>query len=279
MNAKIKLFSYDVVDTPVHRLSGLTKLTCFLLLTFAVMFSYDIRVILAVMVFSIAVLRLSKIHFSQIRLMIVYVLIFVLTNAVISFFFSPEQGVKIYGTRHDIASLYGGYKMTWEQIFYQVTKFFKYFSVIPLGIIFLLTTNPSEFASSLNGIGVNYKAAFAVALTLRYFPDVQRDYRDISQAQQARGLELSRKAKFADRFKNSLLIVIPLIFSSLDRVELISNAMDLRGFGKSRTRTWYTSRKLASADYVALTISTLILVTTVCVSVFVNHSRFYNPFI
>lgn len=279
MNAKMKLFSYNTMDSPIHGLSGLTKLVCFLLLTFAVMFSYDIRVILAVMVFSVAVLRLSRIRFSQIRLMILYVLIFVITNAVISFFFSPEQGVKIYGTRHDIANLYGDYKLTWEQLFYQATKFFKYFSVIPLGIIFLLTTNPSEFASSLNGIRVNYKAAFAVSLTLRYFPDVQRDYHDISQAQQARGLELSRKAKFADRFKNSLLIVIPLIFSSLDRVELISNAMDLRGFGKSRTRTWYTSKKLTSADHVALVVSTLILIATVYVSVFVNHSRFYNPFI
>ena len=148
-----------------------------------------------------------------------------------------------------------------------------------MGIIFLLTTNPSEFASSLNGVGVNYKAAFAVALTLRYFPDVQRDYYDISQAQQARGLELSRKAKLTERFKNSLLIVIPLIFSSLDRIELISNAMDLRGFAKSKTRTWYTSKKLAKGDYVAITISSLILFLTICVSVFINHGRFYNPFI
>jgi len=279
MNTKMKLFSYNTVDTPIHRLSGFTKLVCFLLLTFAVMFSYDIRVILAVMVFSIAVLKVSQIRFSQIRLMVLYVLIFVLTNAVISFFFSPEEGVKIYGTRHDIAKLYGEYKLTWEQLFYQTTKFFKYFSVIPLGIIFLLTTNPSEFASSLNGVGVNYKAAFAVALTLRYFPDVQRDYHDISQAQQARGLELSSKAKLTERFKNSLLIVIPLIFSSLDRIELISNAMDLRGFAKSNTRTWYTSKKLARGDYAAITVSTLILIFTICVSVFINHGRFYNPFI
>ena len=279
MNTKMKLFSYNTVDTPIHRLSGLTKLICFLLLTFAVMFSYDIRVILAVTIFSIAILRLSQIRYSQIRVMILYVLIFVLTNAIISFFFSPEQGVAIYDTRHDIVNLYGEYKLTWEQIFYQVTKFFKYFSVIPLGIIFLLTTNPSEFASSLNGIGVNYKAAFAVALTLRYFPDVQRDYHDISQAQQARGLELSHKAKFSDRFKNSLLIVIPLIFSSLDRVELISNAMDLRGFAKSRTRTWYTSRKFTGLDYTAIAISLVIIIITVCVSVFINHSRFYTPFL
>ena len=279
MNTKMKLFSYNTADTPIHRLSGLTKLICFLLLTFAVMFSYDIRVILAVMVFSIVVLRLSRIRYSQIRLMIIYVFVFVLTNAVISFFFSPEEGVKIYGTRHVIANLYGEHKLTWEQIFYQVTKFFKYISVIPFGIIFLLTTNPSEFASSLNGVGVNYKAAFAVALTLRYFPDVQRNYHDISQAQQARGLELSNKAKFVDRFRNSLLIVIPLIFSSLDSVELISNAMDLRGFAKDKTRTWYTSKKLANGDYAAIAISAVVFAVTVIVSVFINHSRFYNPFV
>ena len=279
MNSKMKLFSYGTVDTPIHKLSGLTKLICFLFLTFAAMFSYDIRVILSIMIFSIAILMVSQIKFSQIRVMVIYVLIFLITNAVISFFFSPEEGVKIYGTRHPIAGLYGDFDLTWEQVFYQVTKFFKYGSVIPLGMIFLLTTNPSEFASSLNGVGVNYKAAFAVSLTLRYFPDIQREYQDISLSQQARGLELSHKAKFTDRFKNSLLIVIPLIFSSLDRIDLISNAMDLRGFAKSKTRTWYTSKKMTGQDYMAILISALIFTLSISVSIFINQSRFYNPFI
>ena len=230
------------------------------------------------MVFSILLMRKAKIKFSQVRLMVIYVLIFIFTNAVISFFFSPEFGTSIYGTSHEFASVFG-ISLTYEQLFYQVTKMFKYASVIPLGMIFLLTTNPSEFAASLNGIKVNYKAAVAVALTLRYFPDIQRDYKDIYLAQQARGLELSRKAKFFDRFKNSLLIIIPLIFSTLDRIEAISNAMDLRGFSKSKTRTWYMSRKLTRQDALAIAVSGLIFIATVCVSIFINKSRFYNPFI
>ncbi len=278
MNAKMKIFSYNSADTPIHRLSGLTKLIGFLFLTFAVMYSYDIRVLLGVMVFSIILMRIAQIRFSQIRLMVIYVAIFLVTNAVISFFFAPEYGVTIYGTRHEFARVFG-ISLTYEQIFYQVTKLFKYASVVPLGMIFLLTTNPSEFASSLNGIGVNYKAAYAVALTLRYFPDIQRDYRDIYLAQQARGLELSKKAKFADRFKNSLLIVIPLIFSTLDRVEVISNAMDLRGFSKGSTRTWYTRRSLSQLDALALAVSALIFLVTIGISIFINESRFYNPFI
>jgi len=279
VNVKIKLFSYDLVDTPIHRLSGLTKLICFLFLTFAVMYSYDIRVILLVMVFSIAILRIAKIRFSQVRTMVIYVVVFILTNAVISFLFSPEMGVEIYGTRHMIAQLPGKNDLTQEQLLYSVTKIFKYASVIPLGMIFLLTTNPSEFASSLSRVGIPYKASYAVSLTLRYFPDIQRDYRDISLAQQARGLDLSRKAKLTHRFKNALMIVISLIFSSLDRIDLISNAMDLRGFGKAKSRTWYTARRFSRRDYLAIIISCFIFLCTISVSIFINQSRFYNPFI
>jgi energy-coupling factor transport system permease protein len=276
---KDKLFSYNYIDTPIHQLSGLTKLVCFLFLTFAVMFSYDIRVILFVMVFSLVVLKVSQIKFSQIKLMVIYVSVFLITNAVITFFFSPEEGVKIYGSRHIIVEIFGRYILTQEQLFYQTTKLFKYASVIPLGIIFLLTTNPSEFASALNGIGTHYKAAYAVSLTLRYFPDIQREYRNISLAQQARGLDMSRKAKFSKRVKNSLLIIIPLVFSTLDRIELISNAMDLRGFGKHKTRTWYNKKKITFGDVTAIIISILIFAGTILVTVFINHDRFYNPFL
>jgi len=276
---KARLFSYNYADTFIHRLSGFTKLICFLFLTFAVMYSYDIRVILFIMAFSIYLMVISHIRFEQIRLMVYYVLVFLLVNAIITFFFSPEEGVNIYGTRHELFYLFGHYSLTVEQLFYQGTKLLKYASVIPLGMIFLLTTNPSEFASSLNGVGISYKVAFAVALTLRYFPDVQRVYTDISQAQQARGLEMSAKANLADRFKNSLLIIVPLIFSTLDRVDMITNAMDLRGFGKEKRRTWYERKQLCREDYLSLSVSAILFALSLAVSAFINQSRFYNPFI
>jgi energy-coupling factor transport system permease protein len=276
---KDRLFSYNYQDTPIHRLSGLTKLICFLVLTFSIMFSYDIRIILGALLFSVIILRISKITFGQIKLMILYVLVFLAINFVVTYLFSPEQGVQIYGTKHIIGKDIGKYTPTQEQLFYLVTKTFKYLSVIPLGIIFLFTTNPSEFSSSMNKVGMNYKAAYAVSLTLRYFPDVQRVYHDISQAQQARGLEMSRKTSMGSRFKNSLMIVIPLIFSTLDRIEVITNAMDLRGFGKGKRRTWYTRSRLHTRDWVALAVTLVIMGITIFMSVFVNHGRYFNPFI
>jgi len=243
------------------------------------MYSYDIRFILAVMVFSLIILKVSEIKYSQIKIMIIYLLLFLATNFILTFLFSPEYGVEIYGTRHDILKIFGRYNLTLEQLLYQTTKILKYASVVPFGIIFLLTTDPSEFAASLNGVGIPYKVAYAVSLTLRYFPDIQRDYQNISQAQQARGLELSRKAKYMSRFKNSLLIIVPLIFSTLERIEYISNAMDLRGFGKLKTRTWYSKRKMTNSDYIAILVSLFVFTVSVLISVFINKSRFFNPFI
>lgn len=276
---KIRTFSYSQLDTFVHRLSGLSKLVCFLLLTTAIMLTYDIRIILGIMALSYVMMKIAKIRYSQIKLMLIYVGAFLIFNFFLTYVFEPEYGVEIYGTRHLLFTIAGRYTVTEEQLFYQFTKLFKYLSVIPLGIIFILTTNPSEFASSLNGVGVSYKICTALSLTLRYFPDVAEDYNTISLAQQARGIEMSGKAKMMDRLKRTAGILIPLIMTTMERIELISNAMDLRGFGKHPKRTWYAKKPLKKADYAAMAVCLGVLLFTLFVRIFINHSIFYNPFI
>ncbi|MFI3212457.1 MAG: energy-coupling factor transporter transmembrane component T [Eubacteriales bacterium] len=276
---KSKLFDYVERDNMIFNLSGLTKLICFILLTFSVMFTYDIRSISFILVFSFTVLRASGITFSQIKVMMYYVVAFLIMNFVLTFIFEPQYGVSIYGTSHEIFRFNSYFIVTQEQLLYQVTKFVKYVSVIPLGMIFLLTTNPSEFAASLSNLGCNYKGAYAVSLTLRYFPDMIRNYNDISLAQQSRGLDLSKKEKVMTRIKNIMNICIPLIFSTLDRIEMISNAMDLRGFGKKKKRTWYAKTQMKKADIVSIIICSMILGCVLYITAFINKGRFYNPFV
>ena len=276
---KAKLFDYIERDNFIYRLSGLTKLVGFFFMTFAVMFSYDIRFISCVFVFSFILIRMAAITFSQIRIMLLYVIIFLVINFVLTFLFSPLYGTEIYGTRHDLFSFGGRYVLTEEQLLYQITKTLKYASVVPLGIIFFLSTNPSEFAASVNRIGLPYKAAFAFSLTLRYFPDLIRDYENIAAAQQTRGLDLSKKEKVSRRMKNVMNIFIPLVFSTLDRIDTISNTMDLRGFGKGKRRSWYAARPLKKGDVVSIVLCAGVFVLSLCISVFINHSRFFNPFV
>ena len=276
---KDKLFDYVERDNWVFNLSGVTKLICFLLLSASVMFTYDIRTILIVMALSFTVLRVSGITFRQIRGMLWAVILFLAVNFVLTFVFNPTYGTEIYGTYHEIFRFSGRYVVTLEQGLYQITKFFKYGAVIPLGMLFLLTTNPSEFAASLNGIKVSYKASYALALTLRYFPDTIRNYNDISIAQQSRGLDLSKKEKLSVRIKNVMNICVPLIFSTMDRIDVISNAMDLRAFGKHKKRTWYAKKPMEKLDYICIGVCAVLLLAVILIATFVNHGRFWNPFI
>ena len=275
---KAKLFDYVDRDNFIFNLSGLTKLVCFLFMTFAVMFSYDIRYILFVMVLSAIFFKMSGLEFKQIKLMTIYVAIFLLVNFLLTYLFSPQYGTEIYGTTHEIFRFNSRYTITLEQLLYQITKTTKYASVVPMGMIFLLTTNPSEFAASLNRVGCNYKGAYALSLTLRYFPDMIRDYQDIAVAQQSRGLDLSKKEKLSVRVKNIMNICVPLIFSTLDRIELISNAMDLRGFGKHKKRTWYVAKPLKKSDWGSMVFCLLVFLGSLCMTAFVKGSRFWNPF-
>ena len=194
------------------------------------------------------------------------------------YIFSPEQGVRIYGTRHEIVHIFGRYSIVQEQLFYMFNFLLKYFAVIPVALIFIMATNPSEFASSLNKIGVSYRVGYAVSIALRYIPDVQRDYHEISQAQQARGIDLSKKDGLFVRIKNSAAILFPLVLSSLQRIETISNAMELRGFGKNKKRTWIIQRPFEMRDYVAMAIAVLILVVSLG-TLFITGSRYWNPFL
>nr|WP_317333579.1 energy-coupling factor transporter transmembrane component T [uncultured Romboutsia sp.] len=273
-----EMLSYIKKDSPIHKLTGATKLICFLLWTIAAMITYDTRVLIGLFIAGIIVFKISKIKFEDVSFILYFILFFLLLNALLIFVFSPYQGVEIYGSRTDLFHLIGPYTVTKEQLFYELNVILKYFATIPMALLFILTTDPSEFAASLNKIGVSYKVAYTVSIALRYIPDVQRDYKDISFAQQARGIDLSSKENLSKRIKNSAAILMPLIFSSLERIDKISLAMELRAFGNNKKRTWYNSRKFGKRDYVSIAILIIIVAISI-IMVKVNGSRFYNPFI
>lgn len=274
----VEMLSYIERKSPVHNLSGGSKLIIFIMWSTAAMLTYDTRILLFLFALSITIFIVSKIHIRDIAFVLFFILFFLLLNNVAIYIFSPQEGVKIYGTSHVLFDIAGRYNVTWEQLFYQFNITLKYFVVIPAALLFIVTTHPSEFAASLNRIGVNYKIAYSLSIALRYIPDIQRDFRTIAQSQQARGIDLSKNEKLFKRIKNAGAIIMPLIFSSIDRIEVISNAMELRGFGKNKKRTWYSAKPLKQADYLTIIIGGIILIASILIT-FQGGSRFYNPFI
>ena len=273
-----RILAYEEKDTWIHSLSGVTKLLFFILWSVAGMVTYDTRILVVMLVIGLVIFKVSKTEWRQVGTVFLFILFFLSLNLFFIFLFAPRQGCSIYGTETVLLVITERYTITAEQLFYEFNIMLKYFTVVPVALMFLVTTNPSEFAASMNRIGISYNAGYAIAIALRYIPDVQSDYTKIKHAQEARGIEMSGKAPFMKRMKSMANIIFPLLFSSMDKIDVVSNAMELRGFGKKKKRTWYMGKPLAKKDHVAIAFI-ICFVAAAMIITFYDGNRFYNPFI
>lgn len=273
-----KILAYEEKDTWIHELSGVSKLIFFLLWCFTSMLTYDTRILVFMVIFSFIIFKISKTKWKQVGAVFKMIMLFLVLNVTAIFILSPDQGTHIYGTRTVLFHIAGHYDMTREQLFYELNVIIKYFTVIPAIFMFLVTTNPSEFAASMNKVGISYNVGYAISIALRYIPDIQGEFIKIKHAQEAKGIEMSGKASFFSRIKNTAAIIFPLIFSSMDRIDTVSNAMELRGYGKHKKRTWYTEKKLKRNDYLSIAFSVLFMAVALAIT-FADGNRFYNPFV
>ena len=186
------LFNYIDRPYPIHRLTGACKLVCLITWSLAAMTSFYTPLLCFLTVASFVLFRIARLRLKDISFMLGIMLVYILLNNVLIFLFSPTHGTTLYGTQTVLFRIAGPYVVTAEQLFYHFNVILKNACTIPIVLLFVCTTNPSEFAASLNRIGVSYRVSYAVALALRYIPDIQREFRDISLAQQARGTEMSK---------------------------------------------------------------------------------------
>lgn len=70
---------------------------------------------------------------------------------------------------------------------------------------------------------------------------------------------------------------MPLIFSSLERIDTISTTMQLRRFGSKKKRTWYVAQSFKKEDYWVMGLSVLTILIVILLWQ-LNHGHFYNPF-
>lgn len=263
---------------PLHALSGVSKLVLALGVVLGAMIGFDVRYLAVVSLGSLALWGLSRVRLRDLAVVLWLILIFMVLNNIGIFLFAPGYGTELFGTRHLLLDGPWRWDVTAEQLFYQLAVTLKYFAVLPSVLLFVATTRPPEFASSLARIGVPYRIAYAVSLALRYIPDVQREFRTISQAQQARGLDTSRAAGLTTRIRNLASVLMPLLLGTFDRIESVSAAMELRGFGRGKGRTWLVRTPLRARD-LALIALAVVLVAVPIVLLVANGGRFWNPFV
>jgi energy-coupling factor transport system permease protein len=267
------VISYTLGNTPLHRLTGATKVRLFLSLILLTIVIWDLRVTLPLLIVCLCGVVSTRPIWKPLKVIFTFVAVMNIVNLILYYISTPGAGLEWTGTYTPVYGS-GRYALSPETLWYLGNRFIKMMASFMVCMAFILSITPSEFASGLASLRLPYKFCIIVELALRYIPDVLRDYQEISISAQCRGSETDRrKVSFIKRLRQSTLVIVPLILTSFGRISDIANAMDLRGFGKLKTRSWYCEREPGAADRVVQGIALFI----VLVSVYVFLMRLLNP--
>ncbi len=129
----------------------------------------------------------------------------------------------------------------------------------------LFTTEPTDLVQGLVRLGLPYTWGLTLALAMRYIPAFQDTFRRVSDAQQARGLDLAGTAGLA-RLRRMMPMFVAMVISVLRSSESLARALEARALGAPGVRRTYLRDLrfggrdvLASLFLVALTAGLLYL--------------------
>jgi energy-coupling factor transport system permease protein len=270
------MISYSPGATALHRLNGATKVLAFLVMTVYIIMTFDVRVMAPLFILCGAGIVSMRPNWKPILFVLGFMTLMAgIIGSLLIILIRPETALTRVGGETLIFRLSGSLYLTRELLWYVGAMFFKRLCSLAAALVFILAITPSELAAGLNAIGLPYKACTIISLAFRTIPDIARNFADIKNSLSMRGLELDpKRAGPVRRLRQMVLILVPLIMTSFDRVETIANAMDLRGYGKLKRRSWYSENPPRPADRIARVLTAL--TALFCIYYIAVH-RIMNP--
>lgn len=114
---------------------------------------------------------------------------------------------------------------------------------------FFTSASPQEFTLMLMKFKIPYRMAMLVELTVRFFPIMQAEYVSIVNSQCTRGLKME---SVWDHLKGIIPTFLPFLYRAVRRSSETALAMELRGYGRSKTRTFSSALALKANDWVLM---------------------------
>lgn len=271
MNNRL-MVNYTPGDTPIHKLNGATKVFGFIVITVYIIMTFDVRVMLPMLIFSVIGIVSMKPNYKPILFVFLFLLVMAgVIGSLMLILIRPTSGLTHVGGETILIRWTDHFFISRELLWYVAAMFFKRICSLGTAVLFIIAITPSELAAGLNKLKMPYKVCTIISIAFRTIPDIARDFIDTKNSLMMRGVELdSRKAGLGKRMKHMVFILSPLIMTSLGRIGTIANAMDLRGFSKHKKRTWYSERPPTRNDWIARGIILLIALFVIYYIVFVR---------
>lgn len=127
-------------------------------------------------------------------------------------------------------------------------------ATLPLAIM-LSVTQVSDLSGMLvEKLRVPYKYAFALTTSMRFIPIFAAEAADIMAAQTARGVDFDTRS-LPRKVRLILPLCVPLLLSSVERIDRGAISAELRGFSLRKRGSSYKSCRVQWIDWGALLLS------------------------
>ena len=267
------LIQFQPGHTWIESFNGASRVIFFVGNVFLLLIGMDIRIILPMLVLNAVLLAIANPGKKRIGLVVWAMIIFNLINILMFYLVNPTIG-NIYTDSYTLLFKFNDYfVLTLESLYYFAIRLLKIFSIVIATLWFVTTITPSELSAGLNALGLSSRMCMVISLAFRFIPDIAIDYKETKLAMELRGMEFDAdKVSLTKRLKQSTFIILPLIVLSFENVKSISNAMDLRGFGNAKKRSYYCGRPNEKRDYLVQGLGYFLMI----LSLFVIYLRVTN---
>lgn len=131
-------------------------------------------------------------------------------------------------------------------------------ATMPLALM-LSVTQMNDLSNVLvDQLKIPYKYTFALMTAIRFIPIFTNEMAGIMEAQTARGVEFDTK-NFFKKIRLLLPLCVPLLISSVKRIEGGAISVELRGFNCRKKGSGYKHYAFKSCDLLALCVAALLV--------------------
>ena len=172
--------------------------------------------------------------------------------------------------------LIGGIRMTMEGFMYGVAIIFKTLAltlILPLGIF---TTEVDNMIVGMVKARIPYKIAFIFSSTLRFFPLLFQEIKNIIEAQRLRGLAMEKMGP-VKRVRVYAKVAIPLILGAMVKSQQLEVVLQSKAFSGESERTYLHESILKWPDFLLMGFFSLFFIVAVVAYFWFGIGRFAGP--
>ncbi|MDO4283982.1 MAG: energy-coupling factor transporter transmembrane component T [Eubacteriales bacterium] len=136
-----------------------------------------------------------------------------------------------------------------EGLLYALRIGFNIMNMLLSFAVLVLTTRPSDLVEELEKRGFSQRFGYIINSVFQIVPQMTGTMNTITDAQRSRGLET--EGSLSTRAKAFLPLISPVVMSSLINTRERAIALEVRGFGSGRKKTWLREREKHRGDSAA----------------------------